>query len=287
MYFYSFFGLAIRSEVELPDLAPGDGEADIVIRIGRVPDGPVLASMKEEVAFHEAAGTFHIRNGSEIVVAPAAGGNQDLLRVLLQGRMMAFLLRQRGWLPLHASVVSVNGSGVLFVGPSGSGKSTIAAVLDSHGYPVVSDDIGAVRMDHADCQVRTAGSRIRLHEDALSATVGREFPNARFQWDKFSLPLDPAQAQKLPAVLPVRRIYLLEYGSSAAIWETSPANAVIELSRQSFVVPARMSREALAFHFRLCSALGELGAVRRLVRRQNLQELKEVIRVIEDDVGAR
>jgi hypothetical protein len=48
-----------------------------------------------------------------------------------------------------------------------------------------------------------------------------------------------------------------------------------------------MSREALAAHFRLCSAVGELGAVRRLVRRRRLEYLREVIGIIEEDLGKR
>jgi hypothetical protein len=62
------------------------------------------------------------------------------LRVLL-----CTLLPHRGSLLLHASaVVARNNKGFVFVGRSGSGKTTIARMLQG-GFPVLNDEICAVR----------------------------------------------------------------------------------------------------------------------------------------------
>src|SRR5665213_2382780 len=127
MFLYACFGLTVLSDVELPGLPPGDGEPDVVIGLGSVPRTPRKATMDDEIAFHARGGAFHIKQGREIVLDPPPGVDIGLLRVLLMGRIMAFLLRQRGWLPLHASGIDIDGQAVLFLGASGSGKSTTAA----------------------------------------------------------------------------------------------------------------------------------------------------------------
>ena len=43
--------------------------------------------------------------------------------------------------PLHASAVSLQGDGIIFVGEGGRGKSTTALALASHGWNLIADDI--------------------------------------------------------------------------------------------------------------------------------------------------
>src|SRR5438874_2667027 len=126
MYRYSGYGFAIDSELEFPELPPGDGEPDVVIRLGTVPRIACRPTLDEEFAFNTLAGAFHIRGGREIIVDPLPDAAPGALSLVLLGKIMAFLLRQRGWLPLHASVVVVNERAILFLAPSGGGKSTTA-----------------------------------------------------------------------------------------------------------------------------------------------------------------
>jgi len=72
----------------------------------------------------------------------------------LLGSVLAFVLRLRGRVPLHASAVVIDGRAVLFAGSPGAGKSSTAAALALLGCPVLSDDIvvvadeGGVMMAH-------------------------------------------------------------------------------------------------------------------------------------------
>src|SRR4051812_46271025 len=107
---YQHFGLTIDSELDLGEvvtvLSANEGSPpDVLIHYGPVIRPQRKASLNEEWAFNRQVGTFFIKNGNEITIDPVPDASQDLLQVFITGRIMAFLLRQRGWLPLHASGV--------------------------------------------------------------------------------------------------------------------------------------------------------------------------------------
>jgi hypothetical protein len=58
--------------------------------------------------------------------------------------VLAFLLRLRGVLCLHAAVVVIGGRAVAIAGPPGAGKSTIAMALAHRGHAILTDDVAAV-----------------------------------------------------------------------------------------------------------------------------------------------
>jgi hypothetical protein len=87
-YSYRAYGLTIRSDLALPELAPG-GEgigADVVVRLGELADAEAfpragnttvrIVADGMQLAYPE-VGRFLVREGREIVVAPAPGrGNR-------------------------------------------------------------------------------------------------------------------------------------------------------------------------------------------------------------------
>ena len=79
----------------------------------------------------------------------------------LTGSVLAFVLRLRGSVPLHASAVAIDGRALLFVGDSWSGKSSTAAAFSTLGYPVLADDI--VRIDLGDGHLAAYPSHPRLN----------------------------------------------------------------------------------------------------------------------------
>jgi hypothetical protein len=283
MFRYFGFGLTIDSEVELPDLPAGSEEPDVVIRLGPVPRTPRTTTLDEEIAITHRGGAFHIRHGREIVLDPVPGANPELLRVLLMGRMMAYLLRQRGWLPLHASAVRIEGQAVLFLGASGSGKSTTAAAFHLRGHQVITDDVGAVRVCASrKCVLRPQGSRIRLLDDSRVVFEGA-VPSGIFQWDKHTFDLANGEQRDL---VPVRRIYALEYGDAISTEGIKPLPAVALLSENSFVPRRGMTREALAAHLSACSSVASAVPVSMLVRLRSLAALPDLVRWVEADTQA-
>lgn len=282
MFCYSCYGLTIHSEMELPGLPPGGPDPDVVVRVGSVPRTRRKATIDEEVAFHTLGGAFHIRQGREIVMDPLPGATASLLRVLLVGRIMAFLLRQRGWLSLHASGVRIGGQAILFLGASGSGKSTTAAAFHSQGHPVATDDVGAVRVvDSGQCLILPAGPRIRLRDDSRTVFNGAE-PDGVFEWDKHAFDLNRGE---YPGQIRVRRIYVLEYGSEIRSERISPISAVAVLSTHSFVRHWQMNDAALAAHLSRCSSVAGTVPLYRLFRPRSLAALPDLVRWVEMDVS--
>ena len=64
-------------------------------------------------------GRVLVRNGNEITVQPDAGASGNL-NAILTGPILAVLWHQRGLLPLHASVVVIDGRAVALCGPAAS-----------------------------------------------------------------------------------------------------------------------------------------------------------------------
>jgi len=95
---YEGFGLTIESEIELTGMPTGNPDAavDVTIRRGTLRREKKLATVDAELAFNSLAGSFWITGGRDIVVDPLPGVDPAVLRVLLMGKVMAFLLRQRG-----------------------------------------------------------------------------------------------------------------------------------------------------------------------------------------------
>jgi hypothetical protein len=139
MYRYSVYGLVVRSALplpELPEAAPAVGHggvgSEVLVHLGPVAPRPgtqtpggfgFWASGDEACHYLENVGAFLARGGHEIVVDPAPGVDDRVLRLSILGPALALILHQRGLLVLHASVVARDGDAVAFLGDNGWGKS--------------------------------------------------------------------------------------------------------------------------------------------------------------------
>lgn len=140
----------------LPDCPVDDGPLGrILLRQGDVPaalDGSPATLRFVQIARAELlidipqAGRMLVRDGAEIVIAPARDATQSLQPYIL-GVAMGAICLQRGHAPLHASAVS-NGAGTIaFAGESGAGKSTMAVAMADHGYTPLTDDLALIVRD--------------------------------------------------------------------------------------------------------------------------------------------
>jgi hypothetical protein len=280
MFRYSAFGLVIESELEFAELAQASGPPDIMIRSGRVPRTAHKATMDEEFAFNTHAGAFHIRGGREIIFNLLDDVDLNAARILLLGKMMAFLLRQRGWLALHASGIEIGGEAILFLGPSGCGKSTTAAAFHARGHRVITDDVAAVRLMDGGCRVQPAGTPVRLPADARHVLSDRGLGEA-YQYDKHAFRTATGSPQP---PLTVSRICLLDYTQEFRDETVPPLHSVALLSGNSFVRRRRMSSEALDCHLRDCVSVASVVPVHRLFRPRSLESVGELVRWIEKRV---
>ena len=139
MYYYQAFGLALRSELQLPELVEGrPGKYDVNILFLRPDEAGPLERFSEttirvtdgEAYFSYAGiGSFFVRSGDQILIDPAPGVDEGSLRLFLLGNVLGTLAFLRGFLVLHGSAVAIDGRGVAFLGHSGEGKSTMAAAF--------------------------------------------------------------------------------------------------------------------------------------------------------------
>ena len=233
---YSVFGLAIQSEIELPELFATDlGEgADVMISVGSVPQigsaaSEILSIDGTLVLGVPGVARYRIANGRSITVEAEPGVPDRNIRLFLLGSAFGALLHQRGLLPLHANAVEVNGKAVAFMGESGAGKSTLAAWFHDKGHCVIADDVCVVGFDASGKPYAAPGlPRLRLWTEALEL-MGRESEDldrsyvGEEHYDKFDLPIDSGSTAQ--TAIPLAGLYLLKRADEFSIDSLSGINA--------------------------------------------------------------
>ncbi|CAN5306153.1 hypothetical protein BH09BAC6_BH09BAC6_10190 [soil metagenome] len=85
------------------------------------------------------------------------------------GPVLGCMLRLRGALCLHASVVNIDGKAVGFIGEKRFGKSTTAAAFARLGYNVLSDDMAVVTVRDGIFYLESGYPKIRLRPASVAA----------------------------------------------------------------------------------------------------------------------
>ncbi|QBP41995.1 HPr kinase/phosphorylase [Paenisporosarcina antarctica] len=150
---YKAFGLTITSEFPLPEIPTINTEdvgIDIVIEKADLTslwsehsiDDDDFVIKKDWIMFHiSETAIFLIQYGSEILVSPYKGADEDEIRLFILGTCMGAILMQRKILPIHGSAIAIDGKAYAIVGDSGAGKSTLASAFLTRGYKLLSDDV--------------------------------------------------------------------------------------------------------------------------------------------------
>jgi hypothetical protein len=292
VFSYTAYGLNISSALALPELVNAEGTAELIVRFGRVElarseasaSGCVRASAKEVQLFWQEAGAFLVRGGREIVIDPAPGVDERILRLVVLGPGLGTLLYQRGWLTLHASSVAVDGEAIAFVGEKGEGKSTMAAAMCAKGHRLIADDITAVQNTdaHGPC-VYPGYPQLKLWPDAVRS-LGED-PDALPQ-------LVPTMQKRGRHVikafaaepLSLRRIYVLGGGNVPEIRVLKPQEALVELLCHTYGRDLFRAVETRS-HFLQCTSLVNKVPVNGLRRSNSLSRLSDLVQLVEEDLG--
>ncbi len=296
MQHYVAYGLRIRSDIPLPELSQGrpELEADVSIRLGEIELGPtdpaadhpdLRVSLDGTRFWLDGVGTYAVLDSQEIIVDPSIPHDDRLLRFNLLGLAMALLLHQRNLVVLHASVVSIEGSAIAFLGHSHSGKSTSAAALHRRGHPMITDDIAAIDINSDDQPIiHPAFPLMRLWPEAVTS-VGLAPDALENVYDGSPKRSTPASTGFATAPVPLRAIYLMDYGPQFQIDPIPPATAVAELLNHSFVAGILKPTNTAASHFHRCVKLAQSVRIARLIRRRNIAELDQLAESIEQDLA--
>jgi hypothetical protein len=156
----------------------------------------------------------------------------------LLGPVLAFVLRLRGRVPLHASGAVVDGRAVLFAGDAGVGKSTTVAAMATLGCPLLSDDV--VPLADGGAPVAWPGyPRVSLCADAaqiLFAGHG-ELPAFSATYPKRYLDLAAAGLSFHRAPLPIGQVFVLASptdGTASAVRRLGPREGLVALLRHTY-----------------------------------------------------
>jgi hypothetical protein len=140
----------------------GSGNPEMTIEAGE--DGYRLV--------YSGQATFLIDRSGERVIERWSGSRDSEAADDVARSVLAFVLRVRGSVPLHASAVANGGEAILFVGDSWSGKSSTAAACCTLGYALVSDDIVRLDMSGDDVVAYPSHSRVSVWGDSAAVLFG-------------------------------------------------------------------------------------------------------------------
>ena len=223
-WYYHVFGLWLRTNRPIPGIPdlPGGAPIDVEVCLDGIPQE---FDPSEKNCYH-----LKFEDGIEFVIdqggtqvwggGPAQATLEDVAIYLL-GFICAFLLKVRGIICLHASAVAVGRRVLGLLGTAGTGKSTTAAAFALRGYPVLTDDILALREQGDELLVLPGPPRLCLWPNSVDLLYGyaealpRLTPESGIdpKWDKRAMD-QAAQGfcfQSEP--LPLSAIYLLGEGS--------------------------------------------------------------------------
>ena len=204
---------------------------------------------------------------------PRAFVVEDAVTYLL-GPILGFVLRLRGDRPLHASVVEIDGRGVMLAGAAGAGKSTLAAELVGRGHRLVTEDVAAVRERAGVFEVPAGFGFVKLWP--TSARRHGELARLTPNWDKQFLPA-PSPFSTVPAVL--HDVYFLEVGEALERDRIHGRDALTQLVTNVYLPYAltpEMKAGDLAFLARFADAV-RLHRVRRTQRFADIDALVQCI----------
>lgn len=298
-HFHHAFGLAIESELPLPELldGPADTPADITISYGRVPDD-LPDAVGRGVRYALAPGRLLLRvdgvaryliaNGRTITIERAPGAEDDDIRVFLLGSVFGAVLHQRNDLVLHGSAIDWHGGAVVFLGHSGVGKSTTATAFRKRGHAVLTDDLCVVRPGADGRMFAHPGfPQCKLWLDSLKKLdfAPDELARIRRKLEKRALPLG-GDFSTTP--LPVKKLYLLRPHNRAEIKLTAtqgPQKFSI-LKNHTYRFGFLAGIDGKAGHFQQALKLAQQAPLAIAVRPSGAFQLDELVAAFEADLSA-
>ncbi len=290
MFSYVAYGLRIHSALPLPELVAGEAaatasEADVIIRFGRIKAVPfetngtgrhIHAQEEEVYLFWQRIGMFLVRGEREIIIDPAAGVEERVLRLFTLGTTLAMLLHQRGQVVvLHASTAAISGQAVAFAGAAGTGKSITVAALHERGHNLLADDILAVDVRSGNPVALPGFPHLKLWPDAVTSLgrIPEALPRLRPELEKRGYRITTRFAR---APVPLKCIYVLNQGPEPKIEPLCSRDALIELMPHWY---------GARFGVELLQAVNKT-TVCRLERPDRLSSLPDVLRLVEEHLAS-
>lgn len=315
LYSYVAYGLQIESELAIPEFLSEQASSATVspdskgvqVSFGSLTPPAALhptpsacrCHIQPDEAYLEwpQGGLFLVRQGQEIIIDPVVGADEQMIRTFLLGAAFGLLLHQRRKMVLHASAIAFDEGAVIFIGDRGAGKSTTAALFQSHGYALLSDDVTV--LDSLELSGQSPSS-----PDKTVVKVVPSFPQIKLWPESItSLGQTPEQFPTLNALVekrlytladgfathphPLLGIYVLDWGEENIIEPLQGQEALGELMHNWYCArfgKAMMQHVSAANHLKVFAELINRVPVFELVRKDSLEELEAIVPILENHV---
>lgn len=110
-------------------------------------------------------------DGTRVTAYPAEGGDETTVEHLYVNQVAPLAMSRQGVPAFHASVVTVPGGAVAFLGKAGMGKSTLAASFALNEAEFLTDDSLVIEETGDVCLALPSHPSLRLWEDSLEALI--------------------------------------------------------------------------------------------------------------------
>ena len=266
----------------------GPSPADITIAAGEANPPPGGTELRGHVGTpdevnltYSGIGSFATRS-NRVTIAADPTADEDQVRNIIVGPVLAILMHLRGFLVMHASCVAFGDLAVAFLGDSQMGKSTIATACYLAGARYVADD--ATAFDVADTTVVPAYPRAKLWPESAQA-VGldpADWPEVFRGMGKRSVRVAERFDEK---PIELARVYVLASGPVPRLTRIEPADAFVEVVRHSYAKDLLDMTHARVSHFRQVTSLCERVSVRRLTTGEPLARVQDLPNLVQADLA--
>lgn len=211
------------------------------------------------------------------------------LESYLVGPGLGIVMRLRGMVCMHSSVVAINGKAVALLGHSTAGKSTTAAGLANAGAKVMADDIAVLTPKENGFEVQPGYSKVRLRPVAAGFLTENpeSLPIVYSTRDSRYVSLDQDKGHNNGA-LPLVAIYILgnvseDYNepSIAPVESKDKLLSLLVNTYGSYVV----MDDLRAFEFELLSKVAKTIPIRRLFYSHDISTLPRQCEIILKDIA--
>jgi hypothetical protein len=295
VFSFSAYGLNISSDVPCPAPRAIIGPPDVHVQYGQVAES-IEAPLLETDLYQltpgclllkiDGVGRFLVEDGRRVLVDRDPLATDSDLWDYVIGNVLGAILHQRGALPLHASAVSKDGWGAIFMGASGSGKTTLAAAFRQKGYSVIADDISVVEIsDKATPLLRSGFPQLRLCPDAAMKLGVDAVDSIRKSAEVHKLDLLCPDQFRSGAV-PLAAIYLLKErpGEQVSLTPLTGRDKLMALIDNTYGLALVQGPQRRLDHFAQCAALARTTPVTSIQRPRLPFLLDELAAEVERDL---
>jgi len=229
-------------------------------------------------------------NGRTIEYRRLRQATNESLTTYLLGQVLSFSLLSFGYDPLHATAVVIDGEAVAFLGHCGYGKSTLGAAFVARGFPILTDDVLALKAHDGRWIGHPGPRRLKLFPSVAKKVLARA-AGGRLNPDtsKLVLPLAPGEASD--RAVPVKALYVLPGPAKRGTHEPARVRiaplqgqaAFLEVMRSAFNL-IQVDRARLENHFTMAARLVSEVPLRRLAYPRRLDSLGAVCDAVLNDI---